>query len=297
MLITAPALAAFNTSFQALYTKGFGTVAPIYNKLASTTKSVGAEEAYGWLGQLPQIREWLGPRHVSSLSTEGFKIQNRKFESTISIKRTDFEDDRVGVLGPLFEDMGMRVAEFPDILLAELISSGFTSVCYDGQYFFDTDHPIDTHSGEPSSASNMQAGAGPTWYLLDLTRPFRPFIFQERIPFTMQRLDRDSDENVFFADEYIYGTRGRCNVGYGLWQLAFASKAELNATNYEAARTAMSTLRGDNDKLLGIRPSTLLVPTTLEGKGRKLLKNLLGEGGESNSWVDSAELLVSPWLD
>lgn len=294
-LVNGGKLAAFKTAFNAKFNQGFGAIKPIYNQIAMITKSSTAEEAYGWLGQLPQIREWLGDRHIKSLRGEAFKIENRKFESTISIQRTDFEDDRIGIYAPIFDDLGRRVAEFPDRLLAELIVNGTSSMCYDGQYFFDTDHPIQLDGGTVS-ASNYQDGAGPAWYLLDLTQAFKPFIYQERMPFDFAALNHQTDETVFMRDEYIYGTRGRCNVGFGLWQLAYASKAELNADNFETVRTAMAKRIGDSGSLLGVRPTALLVPVELEGKARKLLKNMLGEGGASNSWVDSAELIVSPWL-
>ena len=42
--------------------------------------------------------------------------------------------------------------------------------CYDGQNFFDTDHPVG-EQGSQETVSNVQTGAGPAWYLLDTTRP------------------------------------------------------------------------------------------------------------------------------
>ncbi|WP_417622181.1 Mu-like prophage major head subunit gpT family protein [Parasphingorhabdus sp.] len=296
MLVNSQTLQTMSTGFNVVFNKGFEGAKTVYQDIVMMTKSGGSEEVYGWLGQLPEIREWLGDRRIRGLETHGFKIKNRKFESTISIKRTDMEDDKIGILSPLFEDMGRRTAEHPEKLLAELIGNGFTSPCYDGQNFFDTDHPVSDDAGEEQSMSNFQAGASPAWYLLDLSRAVRPFIYQERMPFEMQRMDHSNDEHVFKNDEFLYGVRGRCNVGYGLWQMAYASKAELNADNYEAARTSMAKLRGNNGRLLGVRGTHLFVPTELEGKGRKLLKNMLGEAGESNSWFESAELMVSPWI-
>ncbi|MEZ5743414.1 MAG: Mu-like prophage major head subunit gpT family protein [Sphingomonadaceae bacterium] len=137
---------------------------------------------------------------LSRNSVDGFKIENRKFESTVEVQRTDIEDDRIGVYGPLFEDLGRHTAEFPDELFAELVASGFASECYDGQFFFDTDHPVsEAPGGEVGSASNFTDGAGPAWYLLDLSRAIRPFIYQERIPFTLQRRDQDSDGEIFLS--------------------------------------------------------------------------------------------------
>lgn len=297
MLINSSNLAALTTGFNAAFNKGFGAIAPVYNTVCMVTKSSGSDEVYSWLGQLPSIREWVGPRVASKLEVDGFRIENRKFESTVEVPRTDIEDDKIGVFSPMFQDLGRRTAEFPDELFAELIASGLTSNCYDGQHFFDTDHPVSAApGGEVSSVSNLADGAGPAWYLLDLSRAVRPFIYQERIPFALQRRDQDGDSSVFNEDTYFYGVRGRCNVGFGLWQLAYASKQALTPDNFETARAAMAKLRGDNGKLLGVRATHLLVPVDLEGDGRRLLKNQNDAAGASNPWIDSAELIVSPWL-
>lgn len=45
--------------------------------------------------------------------------------------------------------------------------------------------------GEGASiVSNFQGGSGPAWHLLDLSRAVRLFIYQERLPFDLQRRDR-----------------------------------------------------------------------------------------------------------
>lgn len=297
MIVNAPNLRAVSTGFSTAFNTGQQAVDPVYNKICMMTKSSGRDEVYAWLGQMPGIREWVGPRVISSLEVHGWTIENRKFEATVEVPREAIEDDRIGTFAPLFNDLGRRSAEFPDQLFAELIGEGFSAPCYDGQYFFDSDHPVRAEAGGAvESVSNVQAGSGSPWYLLDLSRGVRPFVYQERIPFTLQRRDQDGNENVFLDDVYQYGVRGRCNVGFGLWQLAYASKADLTPANFELARSAMSKLRGDNGKLLGIKPTHLLVPVDLEGDGRRLLMNQNDAAGASNPWVGSAELIVSPWL-
>lgn len=55
-----------------------------------TVPSSAREETYGWLGQFPQMREWLaGSRVLKDLQAHSFTITNRKFESTANIKRED----------------------------------------------------------------------------------------------------------------------------------------------------------------------------------------------------------------
>nr|WP_295470261.1 Mu-like prophage major head subunit gpT family protein [Mesorhizobium sp.] len=80
------------------------------------------------------------------------------------------------------------------------------------------------------------------------------------------------------------------------WQMAYGSKQTLNAANYEAARGAITGMTGDHGRPLGLVPDLLVVPPTLEGAGREILKSALVNGGESNKWANSAELLMVPWL-
>lgn len=141
-----------------------------------------------------------------------------------------------------------------------MLASGFTESCYDGLPFFSTDHPQTNTDGDESTVSNMQAGAEDAWYLLDTSRAVRPLIWQERDSYQFQSLASHDDSHVFLNDEYIYGVRARVNAGFGLWQLAFGSKEALTAENYAAARALMKNFRSENGRILGINPTTLVVP-------------------------------------
>ena len=309
MIISSTSLEALFTGYKASFKKGFEGAPSIYKMLAMVAPSTSSKEVYPWLGQFPGMREWIGPRQINNLIVHDFSIENAKFEDTIGIPRTKIEDDEYGIFSNFFEDMGKAASAKPDELVTSLLKNGFTRNCYDGQFFFDTDHPVKPHSGNPTSVSNMQAGAGEPWFLLDCSRAMKPLIWQDRIPFdNLVKLDRDTDSNVFLRDEYLYGIRGRGNAGYGLWQLPFGSKAPLNAANYEAARNAMATLKGDEDRPLGITPDTLVVSPNLEGAAKRILNNgsrteLVGIGGGNfnavaiaNEWADTAKLIVSPWI-
>lgn len=296
MIINQANLAIAFNAFNGAFKKGFTGAPTQYGKLAMTVPSTAASETFGWLGQFPKMREWLGDRVVNSLVLHDYSIKNRDFENTISVPRNDLEDDKYGVFGPIFEEFGRTAAEHPDELILALLKAGFTTTCYDKQFFFDTDHPVRVGNVE-TSVANTDGGAGTPWFLLDTSRAIKPLIYQERRKAKLVKLDKDDDPNVFFQKEYIYGLDGRWNVGFGLWQLAWGSKQTLNAANYEIARTALSKMRGDEDRALGIRPTLLVVPTSLEGAARRLLTNENNADGASNEWKGTAELLVSPWLD
>jgi phage major head subunit gpT-like protein len=132
--------------------------------------------------------------------------------------------------------------------------------------------------------------------LLNTSRAIRPFIWQLRKPYQLVRKDSPGDDNVFFNKEFIYGTDARCNVGLGLWQLAWGSKQPLDATHYKAARAAMMAFKDDAGKLLGVMPDTLLVGSSNESAARKLLNSEYAAGGETNEWKGTAKLILTPYL-
>ncbi|WP_374653114.1 Mu-like prophage major head subunit gpT family protein [Dongia sp.] len=289
-------LQAMTTGFQTVFNDAFAGVTPTSSRVAMEVPSNNTSEQYAWLGSMPRFREWLGSRVVQNLSVSDFTIKNKTFEMTVGVKRESIEDDSYGVFRPMIGQMGAEAKRHPDELVYSLLKGGFTGLCYDGQYFFDTDHPGYDAAGAIVSVSNMQAGAATPWYLISARNFVKPLIFQKRRDYKFVAKDQLTDDNVFDKDEFVYGVDARANAGYGLWQLAHGSKAALDATTFDAARTAMSSLRGPNGKSLGIVGDLLVVPPSLEGAGRRLLHNETAANGATNEWKGTAELLVVPDL-
>ncbi len=278
-----------------------GVAAMLAQKLAARiTMRVPAtqkEQTYGWLNKLPDVREWIGPRVIQNLSESDYTIKEKPWELTVGVDRDDIETDNLGHYAMMFEAIGESTVRKPERLVWDLLKAGFTTPCYDGQYFFDTDHPVLDADGNPTSVANTDGGAGTPWFLLDVSRVLKPVILQVRRDFgDIVAKDKPTDDNVFDRNEYIYGVDARMNVGYGLWQLAWGSKQTLNAANYATARAALSGMKGDYGVPLGINPMLLVVPPALESAARKLLNSEHAAGGETNEWKGTAELLVAPWL-
>lgn len=296
MLINQPNLDLTYRGFNKRFTDAFMEAAGDSDRIVMTVPSQTREENYGWLGSMPSLREWIGPRVVNGLSAYGFTIVNREFESTVEVGRNDIEDDRLGIFGPFFSEMGGAARRHKEELIFSLLGSGFAANGYDGQFFFDTDHPLTLDDGSKISVANTDGGSGTPWYLLDLSRSIKPIIWQERSPYLFESMTQPDSPNVFLNRSFIYGVRARVNVGFGLWQLAWGSKQPLNAANYKAARTAMMGFRGQGGKLLGIKPTHLIVPPSLEEDAMTLLNNEYGTGGVSNPWKGTATPIVTPWL-
>lgn len=296
MLLNAATLAAATIGFQTAFNNAFSLVKPTWDRIAMEVPSTGSEEKYAWLGSMPSFREWLGERIVQNLATSDFTLKNKTFENTIGVPRETIEDDKIGVYKPLFSQMGDASARHPDLLVYSLLLAGFATNCYDGQYFFDTDHTGYDANGNEISVSNMIAGAGTPWFLISSRGPIKPLIFQKRRNYDFLAKDKLTDENVFNRKEFIYGVDARVNAGYGLWQLAFGSKSALDATNYDAARTAMGSLRGAGGQPLGVKGDLIVVGPSLEGAARRLLTNEKNANGADNEWKGTADILVVPEL-
>lgn len=291
LIINQASLNDLFVAFQAAFNTGFRDAKPLWDRIATLVPSGTRENHYAWLGQFPQLREWIGDRQIKDMTAHDYRIVNKTYEGTVGVPREDIEDDQFGIYAPLMQEMGFSAARHPDELIFALLAAGFTTLCYDGQNFFDTDHPV-----AGASVSNSGGGAGTAWFLLDVGRVLRPLIYQRRREYALQALLDPADESVFMRKEYRYGVDGRCNVGFGFWQQAYASKDTLNATNYAAARAAMQSFKSDEGRPLSINPNLLVVPPTLEGAGRAILLAERDASGATNIWKGSAELLMAPQL-
>ncbi len=296
MIINAANIASATRGFKASFQRGFDSPAPMMDRIATTIPSSTLTEDYGWIGEIPGMREWIGDRQINNLSMHDYSIRNKDFELTVGVDRTRFEDDQYGIFTPMMESMGYEARIHPDKLVFALLAAGFATACYDGQYFFDTDHAVLDADGNATSVSNVQAGAGNPWFLLDTTRPLKPIIYQDRKKPNFVLLNRETDENVFMSKKFLYGVDSRGNVGFGFWQMAFGSKATLDATNFEAAYDAMGAFKKDRGEPLGIKPNLLVVGPSNSSKARKIIEAQLINGGDTNTNYKRVDVLEVPWL-
>lgn len=295
MQITPSNLGLLKQGFNAAFKGAFTNVAPMWDKIAMLVPSTSSEEVYAWLGANTKLREWIGERVHQNLKLHGYTIKNKTFEGTVSVPREAIEDDQYGTYTPLVAQMGQDANLHPDELLFGLVQLGISTLCYDGQYFFDIDHPVGL-SGQEASVSNFTAGAGNPWYLLDTTKVLKPFIVQKRRDYAFVAKTNLTDENVFNKNEFVFGVDGRLNVGFGLWQQAFCSKATLDSAGYEAARTAMMSFKADNGKPLGITPNILLVGPSNEKKALDMVTAERLANGADNVYRNTAKVITCPWL-
>lgn len=297
MIVNRANLLTLGVGFNTAFNQGLALVADSqYGRVATTVPSTTGENEYAWLGKVPNVREWLGDRVVQNISSSGYRVRNKDFELTIGVDRNDIEDDNIGVYAPLFQEMGASTGAAYEQSVWALLKAGFTTECYDKQYYFDTDHPVLDANGKETSVANTDGGAGAPWFLIDDRRVLKPILLQVRKAWQFVPKDKLDDENVFHSKKFIYGVDGRYNVGFGFWQFAWGSKQTLDFDHYAAARAALMGMKGDYGRPLGIMPRLLVVGPSGEPAARKILTAENDEVGATNVWKGSAELLVVPWL-
>lgn len=303
MLINKETLANVFISLKTTFNNAFDSAPSVWDKIAMKITSGTTQNDYAWLSRFPKMRVWVGEKHVKSLEAAKYSIPNKDWEATIAVDRNDIEDDQVGIYAPQAQMAGFSAKQLPDEIVMELVNGAFATVCLDGQYYFDTDHPVkNPATGLPESVSNKgvvvlsaasQAlalasyGAARTamrkfkddegrplnitpeilmvppalehialclvnndrlddgkanpfkgtatvvcdarltsdtaWFLLDTSKPVKPFIYQERkAPVFVQQTDPQADD-VFNRKEFKFGAEARAAGGYGFWQLAYGS--------------------------------------------------------------------------
>lgn len=304
-IVTAAILEALRTGLRLEYNTAYKAAlgSTFFRDVATTVPSTSKSNTYGWLGDFPDMREWVGDRVVKDMKEHGYEIVNKLFESTVGVQRVQIEDDNLGIYTPMAQAMGQAAAVHPDKLIAALLAAGESTLCYDGQNFFDTDHPVYPNhdgTGTAETVSNYVDGGaspGPGWYLLDTSKPLRPLIFQERVKPEFESLtDPTSSEDAFTKDLYKYGVRARNNVGFGFWQLAFKSKAALDDASFDAAMAAMMSIKKDGGDPMGVTPNLLVVPPALRSDASAVVEVMLKAGGASNPNYKAVDVKVVPWL-
>ncbi|WP_407059074.1 Mu-like prophage major head subunit gpT family protein [Ralstonia syzygii subsp. celebesensis] len=297
--ITQAQLDALKTTLVARWNAGLVATPEDWKKIAKLVTSSSKSNTYEWLSQFPAFREWIGSRLHKKFKENGYNVPNRKFECTVDVQRTDIEDDTIGQYGAIAESAGQSATDLKNDLVFQALAAGFSSPCYDGQYFFDLDHPVyanEDGTGAVTNVSNMQDGTGAPWALLCTKRAASPVYLQQRIAAEFDSITSTTNQNVFDLDVYSFGGRWRGEGVYGFWQCAFGSKAPITADNFNAAYAAMMKVKGDGQRKLGIVPDTLVCGPDNMADAEKLLKAMQNANGSSNTNYNKVELIVTPWM-
>jgi phage major head subunit gpT-like protein len=292
MKITNAVLEALRVTLDTSFQDGLGRAPNVLDGLYTPIKSTTSKNTYGFLGAFPIMREWTGPKRVKSLDEFEYDVKNKPYESTIAIKRDDIEDDNIGLAPIAAEGMGEEASYWRERELIRLIKVSTSTLCYDGQYFFDTDHPV-----AGAAVSNMGGNdAVQPYYFLHTGRTLKPFIFQTRKTPVFVSLTDPTAQNVFLLAEYLYGVEARGAAAFGMWQMAHRRTDAVADAAFQAARTAMASITNDEGEPLGIEPDTVLFGASNRAAMESLFEVDTLPGGAKNPNYKKCRLVYSARL-
>ena len=159
MLVNKSALDSIFTGLKTIFNNTLKAEPGTWQATAMEVPSTGAGEDYAWLSRFPKMRKWVGEKFVKALEAGKYYKKNEDWETTIGVLRNDIEDDRLGIYTTQAMGAGESAGELRDIIVDDLKNTAFASECMDGQFFYDTDHPLKNSDGETSSVSNKGTAA------------------------------------------------------------------------------------------------------------------------------------------
>jgi phage major head subunit gpT-like protein len=142
MLVNKANLTAVFINLKTTFNKAFDAAPSLWEKTTMLVPSGSKQNDYSWLSRFPKMRKWLGDKVIKALEAFKYTVVNDDWEATVEVDRNDIEDDTIGIYEPQAQEAGYSAKQLPDEIDADLKNNAFANLCYDGQYFYDTDHPV-----------------------------------------------------------------------------------------------------------------------------------------------------------
>lgn len=169
-----------------------------WDYVATQVPSTTAKNVYPWMSKLPAFREWKNENVVSNVKSRDYTLTNKVYQMGFDISKDDIMDDTIGLFGDVVADAGRSRSEFPDTNVFATLEAGDSTLCWDQQFFYDTDHPVDIDDTSKGQFSNLLIGAGFDW-TVDPVGVFR------QIRAAMMKFKRDDGTRVGAVPNVLIG--------------------------------------------------------------------------------------------
>jgi len=300
--LTQTQIDALRTTLVARWNAGLAKPADDWKKIAKVIQSSGKSNTYAWLTQFPSFIQWTGARTHKAVADRAYMVPNRRFETTVDVLVDDIDDDNLGQYGTLAESAGQSALDLMNDLVFQALAAGTAATCYDGQFFFDTDHPVypnEDGTGVAATVSNLLTPANnpvALWVLACTKRAPSPIYLQERMKPRFDMLTNVQSDQVFNYDKISFGGKWRGEAAYGFWQCAVGSTNPLTSASLADAINAMMAFKGDGNRKLGLIPDTLIVGPSNRVAAETLINASTAANGAANIDYKRVDLVVTPWM-
>lgn len=145
---------------RAIFMEAIATEANIVDRLATRVASDSDSEDYAWMGEPPQMDEFVDELKFTPMSDATYQLQNKTYTSGIAVRRKDLEDEKTGGIAMRIRQLAEVAGRHPNKLLTTALTEGTTNTGYDGVAFFSASHPA--RGQQSATQSNLLTGSGTT---------------------------------------------------------------------------------------------------------------------------------------
>lgn len=160
-LLDRSKLEAAYVTYSTIFDMALANTPAIYPEIATVLTGVGPVTQFNWLGDVPVMTKWIGPRTINRLRAEKHRLETEWFANGIELDYDDVAEDKLGIVRPRIEQLASMGPRKIDALVVDMYLAGFAGtlgLAYDGQYLFDTDHTADG-AGAGTAQDNTVSGA------------------------------------------------------------------------------------------------------------------------------------------
>jgi phage major head subunit gpT-like protein len=159
MIFSPQTLVDLQKGFSLLFEKGMDNekIPIFWEQKAERVDTPGIEtNVYGWMAEMPMFRKTVGPRRATRLAARTYSLKNEDYDFAYSVHRNDIKYDRLGIYRSHFTRSGIAARVWKDRMLELVQRGGKTALCYDGQFFYDTDHPRNLDDAAAGVFANLR---------------------------------------------------------------------------------------------------------------------------------------------
>lgn len=138
----AAALLRLRERWQVRYLRAFTDgPAPVAEQIGQIETSTAETEVYDLLVQFPAFAQFKDQIRKSNMGRAQVRVTNEEFQATVEVPQVKIERDQIGQYNNMFDLLGQSARRHPDILMAKLMASGFSTNDYTGLPFFAANKP------------------------------------------------------------------------------------------------------------------------------------------------------------
>lgn len=137
---------------------GVGYVDPICTPIIRSDQD---SETYPWIGQVPQLSAKGGSKKFDQLGTTEWALKNVEYQGGIAFPKKHVLYEKTDQIMIRVSELAQRTQAHWAVLVGALLIAAEATACYDGQYFFDTDHN-EGDSGAQSNDIGFSLATAPT---------------------------------------------------------------------------------------------------------------------------------------